>query len=211
MAGDVLGAAVLGASTVDWAAKCGGGQSGSSRRSGGEGGGKGGSSKEGGGEGGGGKQSNVLCRAARACLRPPYSLTLLSCFHGMLMVLLAQPHFVLALLGQIFMGTVYVFYEQSLQELLLVYSFSDHALYRRLVFAHYLAFTAGCALCSPIAYGIYGASESFSVAFYATAAFAAVVGVAIGAYFACRLARTPGGVLGSLEAAEDHLGRERRH
>ena len=46
--------------------------------------------------------------------------------------MLAQPHFAVALTGQIIMGTVYVFCEQMLQEMLLVYSFGDHRLYRRL-------------------------------------------------------------------------------
>ena len=37
----------------------------------------------------------------------------------------------------------------------MLYSRGDHAFYRRLVAIHYLVFTAGCALCAPLAYGLY--------------------------------------------------------
>ena len=150
-----------------------------------------------------------LSRPLRAVLRPPYSLTALSFTHASLTLMLAQPHFTVALLGQIFLGTSYVFFEQALQELLLLYARGDHAKYRRLVSLHYLSFTAGCSLCSPLAYGLYEAS-SFAAAFYATALYACAVGLFCGAFFAARLTRTPGGLFGSLADAEDFLvGRQR--
>ena len=86
--------------------------------------------------------------------------------------------------------------------MLLLYSFGSHNLYRRLVLGHYIFFTAGCALCAPIAFGLYEASN-FASAFYVTASFAAAAGLSFGAYFACRLARSSVGVLGSLKATEE--------
>eukprot|EP00928_Gymnodinium_smaydae_P044912 TRINITY_DN29980_c0_g1_i1.p1 TRINITY_DN29980_c0_g1~~TRINITY_DN29980_c0_g1_i1.p1 ORF type:complete len:524 (+),score=34.92 TRINITY_DN29980_c0_g1_i1:210-1781(+) len=147
--------------------------------------------------------TSVGKRFALAVLRPPYSIALLLGCHGVLLVMLAQPQFTISLLGQILMGTVYVFGEQGLQEMLLVYSHS-HAFYRRLVFVHYLVFTSGCALCSPLAYGLYG-MNGFASAFYSSAAFAFVVGVLFAAYFVQRLALSPAGVLGNLMDAEKHL------
>ena len=102
------------------------------------------------------------------------------------------------------MGTVYVLCEQFLQELLLVYSFGVHRLYRRLVSLHYLFFTAGCALCAPIAYSLYEA-VGFATAFNATAGCAASAALAFGVFFACRLARASPGVLGSIREAEAEL------
>ena len=92
----------------------------------------------------------------------------------------------------------------STQEMLLIYSHGDHAFYRRLVFVHYFVFTAGCALCSPIAFGMYGAS-GFASAFYASAIFAIAVGSFVAVFFGRRLYPTPLGVFGGLVAAEDHL------
>jgi hypothetical protein len=88
--------------------------------------------------------------------------------------------------------------------MLLVYAAADHAFYRRVVFCHYIFFTIGCSLCSPIAYGLYAAS-SFASAFYATAAFAFIAGALLFAYFASRMASTSVGILGSFAAAEEEL------
>ena len=146
----------------------------------------------------------ALPRAARALLQPPLGVATLLCCHAALMVMLAQPHFAVALAGQILMGTAYVFCEQLLQEMLLVYSFGDHRLYRRLVSLHYVFFTAGCALCAPIAYSLYEVS-GFAGAFYATAGCAGSAGLAFAAYFTCRLAPTSNGMLASLREAEREL------
>ena len=146
----------------------------------------------------------ALPRAARALLQPPLGVATLLCCHAALMVMLAQPHFAVALTGQILMGTAYVFCEQLLQEMLLVYSFGDHRLYRRLVSLHYVFFTAGCSLCAPIAYGLYEVS-GFAGAFYATAGCAGSAGIAFAAYFTCRLAPTSNEMLASLREAEREL------
>ena len=89
------------------------------------------------------------------------------------------------------------------QEMLLIYA-HDHQIYRRLVYVHYFVFTSGCALCSPLAYGMYGAA-GFASAFYVSAILAAVVGAFIALVYNFRLARTPGGVLGSLATAEAYI------
>ena len=89
--------------------------------------------------------------------------------------------------------------------MLLVYSFGSHATHRRLQSAHYIFFTAGAALCAPIAFGLYEQTGSFASAFYATAAIAGTVGVGFAAFFACRLTPTTTGLLGSLRDAEEEL------
>ena len=147
---------------------------------------------------------NKLPSFFRAIIKPPFSICFLSLCHGALMVMLAQSNFVVALCGQIIMGTVYVFYEQSLQEMLLIYSFGNGKLYRKLLSIHYLVFTAGCALCSPISYGLY-ALDGFALAFYATGTFVSVVGIGIAVYFAVRLNSTNSGVFGDFAEAEKEL------
>ena len=145
----------------------------------------------------------------RTLVRTPFSVAALLVCHAILLCMLAQPEFAVALTGQILMGTAYVFGEQGVQELLLLYSHGDHAVYRRLVFVHYLVFTAGCALCSPLAYGLYTAA-GFASAFYVSAGVALVASATTVAFFACRLARTVG-VFGALGDAEVQLLKERGH
>ena len=146
-----------------------------------------------------------LPRLLHGLMRPPFGVSVLCCCHGALMCMLAQPHFLVALLGQVLLGTTYVFCEQCLQEMLLVYSFGSYATHRRLQSIHYIFFTAGAALCAPIAFGLYEQTGSFSSAFYATGGFAGTVGVGFAAFFACRLAPTTAGCLGGLRDAEEEL------
>lgn len=122
-------------------------------------------------------------RLLKALVCPPFSLGVLACCHGALMVLLAQPHFILALIGQVLMGTVYVFFEQAVQEMLLKYSHGDHAYYRRLVSMHYLVFTAGCALPSPLALGLYEGTGDFAIAFYTAATIVTALGIGVNMFF----------------------------
>ena len=138
--------------------------------------------------------------------KPPYLISSLAFCHCILMMMLAQNNFVVALLGQILMGTVYVFFEQALQELILLYSGGNNVLYRHLLSQHYIVFTAGCALCSPLAYGIYLAS-GFEATFYATSGIIFCVGTASAIFYWFRLRSTTVGVLGSLELAEEEIRR----
>ena len=83
MLGDLLGAAVLGISTMGCVVSA--------------------------------AQRCELPRSVGVVMRPPFSVALLICSHGVLMAMLAQPQFLVSLLGQILMGTTYVFVEQGLQ------------------------------------------------------------------------------------------------
>ena len=121
-----------------------------------------------------------------------------------MMVLLAQPQFGVALVGQILMGTVYVFCEQMVQEMMVVYAGGSHQKYRHLVFWHYIFFCGGACACAPIAVGLYELL-GFAHTFYASAVWAAVSGVAFAAFFAARFSRSSEGFLGSYEAAEAEL------
>jgi len=144
-------------------------------------------------------------RAGIALMRPPFGIAVVLGSHGVLMIMLAQPQFVASLLGQVLMGTAYLFGEQLLQEALLLLSHGNHLVYRHFVFIHYLVFMAGCALASPIAFGLYDSTGSFASVFYASAAFAFAIGALQAVYFGSRLARTPTGVLGDMAAAEELL------
>ena len=102
------------------------------------------------------------------------------------------------------MGTVYVFCEQCMQELLVVYSAGSHEAYQRLVFWHYVFFCGGACACAPIAIALFEVF-GFSGTFLASAVWASVAGVAFNAFFAFRLARTTRGVLADLSDAEAEL------
>jgi len=133
------------------------------------------------------------------CFSPPFILSTLCFCHSALMIMLAQPNFLVALLGQIFMGTVYVFLEQALQEMILFYAGGSRDAYRRLLSWHYIVFTFGCALSSPLAYSLY-LTSGFGATFYATAGFIFVMGVGAAVFFICRLHPTAAGAENFAEA-----------
>ena len=81
-----------------------------------------------------------------AATRAPLVVACLLLCHGALMIMLAQPRFEVALLGQTLMGTVYVFFEQTCQEMIVVHAGGSQTLYRHPLSVKYLVFTAGCAL-----------------------------------------------------------------
>ena len=204
MVGDLLGAGVLTISTM----KCAQRACGTHNKDGDN------VDDDGGGGGGGGGDSDsdsgcCCCFSRCKCclmflLMPPFNIAFFLFCHGILMIMLAQPHFVVAIIGQILMGTVYVFFEQSLQEMILVYSGSSRELYRRLLSIHYLVFTAGCALCSPIAYGMYELS-GFSSAFYASGGFAFAIGICVIVFYVCRFSSSSVGIFGSFVEMEKEL------
>ena len=187
--------------------------------------------------------------ALSTLLRPPLAVAVLLASHGVLMVLLAQPLFGVALMGQvcplrkgvstslllrsylptpiaghvppshhppdpvfarrlasqILMGTVYVFCEQFVQEMLVIYSVGSHNQYKRLVFYHYIFFCGGACACAPIAIGLFELL-SFERTFYVSAVWAGVAGCLFAAFFMLRLAGTSEGIFGtSLADAEIEL------
>ena len=107
-------------------------------------------------------------------------------------------------LPQILMGTVYVFCEQLVQEMLVVYSVGSHEKYKRLVFWHYIFFCGGACACAPIAVSLFELL-GFANTFYTAAVWASVSGVAFATFFAARFARTAEGILGKYDAAEAEL------
>lgn len=111
---------------------------------------------------------------------------------------------VVVVLLQILMGTVYVFCEQMVQEMMVVYSVGSHRKYRHLVFWHYIFFCGGACACAPIAVALYELL-GFADTFYASAVWAVVSGVAFASFFATRFSRTSEGILGSYKAAEAEL------
>lgn len=141
-------------------------------------------------------------------LGPPWNVSTLLFSHAVLMVMLAQRQFSVALVGQILMGTTFVLVEQATAELLVLYSRGSHALYRRLISISYGLFCVAMIVNGYAAVAVYTHVDK-TAAFYMAAFAAATLSVVFGAYFIARLRRTKSGLRGGLHAAEDELLRPR--
>ena len=120
--------------------------------------------------------------------------------------MLAQPVFALSVIGQVFMGTIYVFTRQAVQECYVVLSHDSLALFRHLEFIGSIAFNgcmAGSAALSVLVYESVGETAPF----HAVAAFAGTMSLVVVAYF---LARLRGRLGVSFTTAEKQILEERK-
>lgn len=136
--------------------------------------------------------------------KAPFNISLLLVSHCALMVMLAQPTFVFAVVGQILMGTVFVFGEQVVQEMLVLYSFGSSDLYRKLVFRHYVMYCTACMTMGMIGLLLYE-HVSPTAAFYVAALAAGTYASCFGCFFVRRLWNVPGGMFADLATAECEL------
>lgn len=137
-------------------------------------------------------------------LSPPFGVGWLLMLHGVLMVMLAQPNFTIALIGQIVMGTVYVFIEQGVQELFSFYACGNNNIFKEFVANNYLSFNVAAFACGLFGFVLYEyVSKLFP--FYLAAGVAVLGSLTFNGYFAARMARAPSGILGGLARAEEHL------
>ena len=72
----------------------------------------------------------------RGFVSAPYNIFFLSILIGLLNLLMVAPSFICSILAQIFMGTVYVFGIQAVNEIITVLTHGNHKLYRWIMYIH---------------------------------------------------------------------------
>ena len=107
------------------------------------------------------------------------------------------------------MGSVFVFIEQFVQEMLVAFSAGSSATYRRLVTWHYIVFCVFQCPCSLISTMLYE-RVSFAAPFYVSAGLATVAATVYLPYFACRRGRESGAITGAPAAVEPAKGNMER-
>lgn len=133
----------------------------------------------------------------------PWNVVLLLLLHSVFFYMLAHPVFAIAVFGQIFMGTVYVFLEQALHECFLIYGQGNLPLYRKIKLAQAVAYNSG--LVAP------GMSMTFvyselgrTIPFLIMSGLTLSIALCFLVFFACRLCPT-GLAFGGLLAAETKI------
>ena len=119
-------------------------------------------------------------------LRPPYNLVLFFFGFAATFWMLAQPTFALSVVGQVAMGTVYVFNKQAVQECYVVLSHDHLGLFRELEFIGSCAFNL-CMAASTLGAVLLYDHAGRTAPFYAVAFFSAGWALVVGAYFGVRL------------------------
>ena len=128
--------------------------------------------------------------------QPPYNMSILLVLMAMLHVLMAQPIFWCAVLGQIFMGTVWVFGAQIVHEMNVIYSLHNHHRYRRLAWASSVALSLSIAITQFLAIWLYETVDQL-LPFWLSALFALLVSLIFTMYFGNRI-----GCLGKVSLRE---------
>ena len=145
----------------------------------------------------------------RCCLPLPFIVSVLQLVYCGLFMLMAAPYFVLSVLGQIFIGTVYVLTSQALQEMAAIYSRGDQTLYRKLAFLDAQAYNTGNFIASSSGVPLYMLNRRLP--FYLAAATVVCGNLLFTIFFCYRLGgtRTTTIKFGGLAAAEDALKKRR--
>ena len=122
----------------------------------------------------------------RVLLQPPFNIALFFTLYGVCFLMLSQPTFALSVLGQVAMGTVYVFNKQAVQETYVVLSHGSLPLFRVLEFGGSVSFNlamASSSIASVLAYEHLSPTAPFLIVAAVSTAWALVVVV----YFGLRL------------------------
>lgn len=86
-------------------------------------------------------------KQTRAGVRPPRSVVLLFfSYVGLFLMLADEQRFAVAVTGQVFLGTTYVFIAQALQEMLVFYTGGDASTYQQLLVCSNISMSAGIAV-----------------------------------------------------------------
>lgn len=134
-------------------------------------------------------------------LQPPWNLALFFVSYAATFSMLAQPVFAVSVIGQVVMGTVYVFGKQAVQECYVVLSHESLPLFRRLEFVGSCSFNvwmSASSFLSVFAYEHVGMTSPF----YAVAVITGFWSLVLAAYFGIRL---QGRYEKSFQAAEQEL------
>ena len=122
----------------------------------------------------------------RLLLQPPWNLALFFLSYAATFSMLAQPTFAVSVVGQIFMGTIYVFNKQAVQECYVVLSHESLRLFRQLEFVGSCSFNlwmSASSFFSVLAYERIGMTSPF----YAVAVTTGLWAIAVAVYFGGRL------------------------
>lgn len=122
----------------------------------------------------------------RFLLHPPWNLGIFFALYAATFSMLAQPVFAVSVLGQIIMGTIYVFNKQAVQESYVVLSHGSLPLYRKLEFVGSISFNVFMAAASVLSVLVYE-SVSMTAPFYIVAAVSGLWAVVVVVFFAVRL------------------------
>ena len=144
---------------------------------------------------------------------PPYNMSILLLLMALLHVLMAQPVFWCAVLGQICMGTVWVFGAQVIHEMNVIYSLHDHDRYRKLAWASSVSLSLSIAITQFVALWLYETVDPL-LPFWLSALFALLVSVVFTLYYCTRVGcfggtNGGGGGVGRLREFEDEKERRR--
>ena len=122
----------------------------------------------------------------RLVLQPPWNLCAFFVAFAATFLMLAQPTFAVSVLGQVAMGTVFVFARQAVAEAYLILSHGHLPLFRKLEFVGHVAYNLSMSGASFVAVLVYE-GVGMTAPFYAVAVLAAGWAIIFGAYFALRL------------------------
>ena len=121
----------------------------------------------------------------RLLLQPPWNVCLFFLLYAVTFTMLAQPIFAVSVLGQVLMGSLYVFNKQAIQESYVILSHGSLPLFRTLEFVGSCSFNVGMALSSllsVLAYEELGRTTPF----YAIAVFSGGWSVVVAVFFGWR-------------------------
>lgn len=132
------------------------------------------------------KRTSTTHRVDRLLLQPPWNLPLFFLLYGGFFLMLAQPVFAVSVIGQVLMGTCYVFTKQAVQESYVVLSHGSHSLFRKLEFLGSASFNLFMATSSAVNVQFYDRIGR-TAPFYLVAAIAGAWSAIVAAYFMQRM------------------------
>lgn len=126
----------------------------------------------------------------RWLLQPPWNLAIFFAMYAATFTMLASSIFTVSVLGQVFMGTIYVFNKQAVQECYVVLSHRSLPLFRTLEFVGSCSFNVWMAASSALSVVVYE-RLGMVAPFYMVAAFSGLWALVIVTFFCLRLRGLP--------------------
>ena len=138
------------------------------------------------------RQAGGARQVDRMLFQPPFNIGLFFASYAGTFAMLASPLFAVSVLGQVLMGTVYVFNKQAVMEAYLILAQDSLTLFRRLEFVGSCCFNCSMALASVVSVILYEEAGRRS-AFYIVAAGSGLMALVVFGFFGWRpgLLRSP--------------------